>query len=79
MENPETKTIKGFIKSMLTGVGGGISSKRVITFIAFLLCSTAFIANVFGEIPLQKHIWDGMLYLVGAGLGFSTIEHFSKK
>jgi hypothetical protein len=76
---PEVEKKKTFIESMLTGVAGGISSKRVITFIAFLLCCVAFLFNVFGEIPLQKYIWDGMLYLVGAGLGFSTIEHFSKK
>jgi hypothetical protein len=56
-----------------------ISSKRVITSIAFILCCIAFLANVFCRIPLQEHIWDGMLYLVGAGLGFTTLEHFSKK
>jgi hypothetical protein len=70
--------MKKFIQSMLSGVTGNISSKRVITSIAFLLCCIAFLANIFGEIPLQQYIWEGMLYLVGAGLGFSTLEHFSK-
>jgi len=37
----------------------------------------AFLCNVFMEIPLEPHIFDGMLYLTGAGLGFSAFEKFS--
>lgn len=64
---------------MLKDTDGNVSSKRVITIIAFILMSTGFIVNVFMDIPIKEFIWDGMLYLVAAGLGFSTIEHFSKK
>ena len=71
--------MKKFLQSMLSGVTGNVSSKRVITFIAFMLCCTAFLANIFGAVPIQDYIWEGMLYLVGAGLGFTTLEHFSSK
>ena len=64
---------------MLKDTDGNVSSKRVITIIAFILMATGFIVNVFMDIPIKEFIWDGMLYLVAAGLGFSTIEHFSKK
>ena len=64
---------------MLKDTDGNVSSKRVITIISFILMSVGFIVNVFMDIPIKEFIWDGMLYLVAAGLGFSTIEHFSKK
>ncbi|WP_286983975.1 hypothetical protein [Haliea sp.] len=71
--------MKNFLKQMLKDTDGNVSSKRVITIISFILMSVGFIVNVFMDIPIKEFIWDGMLYLVAAGLGFSTIEHFSKK
>jgi hypothetical protein len=62
---------------MFQGVNDDVSSKRVITFMSFLCCMFAFLCNVFMEIPLEPHIFDGMLYLTGAGLGFSAFEKFS--
>ena len=62
---------------MLKGINGEISSKRTITFLSFLCCMLAFLVNVFMAIPLEPHIFDGMLYLTGAGLGFSAFEKFS--
>ncbi len=66
-----------FIKQMFSGVNDDVSSKRVITFMSFLCCMFAFLCNVFMSIPLEAHIFDGMLYLCGAGLGFSAFEKFS--
>ena len=70
--------MRKFFNQMLTGTDGRVSSKRVITFAAFVLCSIAFLCNIFLDIPLKEFVWEGMLYLVGAGLGFSTLEHFAK-
>jgi len=67
------------MKSMLLGLDGEISSKRTITFIAFLCVMLAFLVNVFMQIHLEEHIFDGMLYLVMAGMGFSSFEKFSPK
>ena len=69
--------IKWFVLSMLMGINGEISSKRTITFLSFLCCMIAFLVNVFMKINLEPHIFDGMLYLTGAGLGFSAFEKFS--
>lgn len=65
------------IKSMLMGLDGEVSSKRTITFIAFLCVVLAFLTNVFMQIHLEEHIFDGMLYLVMSGMGFSSFEKFS--
>ena len=71
--------IKDFFHRLLSDVDGQTSSKRFITLIAFVLLAIAFISNIFFEIPLQEFIFDGMMYLVAAGLGFTTLEKFSKK
>ena len=49
----------------------------MISFVSFILISIAFLANVFVAIPLEQHIFDGMLYLVMAGMGFTSFEKFS--
>jgi len=65
------------MQNMFRGVNDDVSSKRVITFMSFLCCMFAFLCNVFISIPLEPHIFDGMLYLTAAGLGFSAFEKFS--
>lgn len=71
--------INSFFTKLLSDIDGQTSSKRFITLIAFVLLAIAFISNIFFEIPLQEFIFDGMMYLVAAGLGFTTLEKFSKK
>jgi hypothetical protein len=70
--------MKKFFKKMLSDIDGQTSSKRFITLAAFILLAIAFISNIFFTIPLEEFIFDGMMYLVAAGLGFTTLEKFSK-
>ena len=68
-----------FIRSMLSdGVNGTISSKRVVTLLAFLMCSVGFAAMIYGY-PVDSKIYDSMMYIVLAGLGFTASEKFSSK
>jgi hypothetical protein len=53
-----------------------VSSKRVVTFLAFLLCAAAFIAMILGHTIDQK-LFDSMMYIVIAGLGFTASEKFA--
>ena len=53
-----------------------VSSKRVITFLAFLLCAAAFIAMVMGH-QIDQKLFDSMMYIVIAGLGFTASEKFA--
>jgi hypothetical protein len=64
---------------MLTGIDGDISSKRVITFLAFLLCSVAFISNIFWKYEVDIKLFENMMYIVIAGLGFTASEKFTSK
>ena len=68
-----------FMRSMLTGIDGDISSKRVITFLAFLLCSVAFISNIFWKYQVDTKLFEDMMYIVVAGLGFTASEKFTSK
>ena len=68
-----------WLSSALNGLDGHVSSKRLVTLISFMCIVVAFLVNVFMDIPLQEHVYDGMLYLVMAGMGFSSFEKFSPK
>jgi hypothetical protein len=68
-----------FLRDMLTDIHGNISSKRVITFLAFLLCSVAFISNIFWKYEVDNKLFENMMYIVVAGLGFTASEKFSVK
>ena len=63
------------LKTMLSS-NPAVSSKRVITFLAFLLCGAAFIAMIYGY-PIDTKIFDSMMYIVIAGLGFTASEQFA--
>lgn len=68
-----------WLKSMLSdGTNDSISSKRVITLLAFLVCAWAFIASVMG-FHVDPKLFDSMMYIVVAGLGFTASEKFSPK
>jgi len=68
-----------FITSMLSdGVNGTISSKRVVTLLAFLMCAIGFVAMIYGY-QIDSKIYDSMMYIVLAGLGFTASEKFTNK
>lgn len=65
-----------WLKSMLSDNTDAISSKRVVTLLAFVLCSWAFVASVVGY-HIDAHLFDSMMYIVIAGLGFTASEKFA--
>ena len=69
-----------FIKSLLKdGIDGSWSSRRVVTFSAFVFCSIAFFANLFFEKKIDANIFDGMMFIAVAGLGETVTEKFSSR
>lgn len=68
-----------FIARMLSGEGDqNPSSKRVITFLAFLLLATGYIAEMFFEKRVNPQTFETMMYIVIGGLGFTASEKFTK-
>ena len=69
-----------FLTNMLAdGTNDSISRKRVITSLAFLMCSIAFIAELLWGYKVSIQTFDAMMYIVVAGLGFTASEKFAKK
>jgi len=69
-----------WIHSMLTdGTDEGISSKRAVTILAFLLCAMAFVGDLFWDLNIDSTVYEGMMYIAIAGLGFTASEKFSKQ
>jgi len=56
-----------------------VSSKRVITFIAFIFCCIAFIANLFFGYKMDAFIYETMAYIVLGGIGITGIEKFADR
>ena len=69
-----------WLKSMLSdGTNDTISSKRVITFLSFLLCAAAFVADLGWDLKVDFPVFQSMMYIVVAGLGFTASEKFAPK
>jgi hypothetical protein len=60
------------------GTNSSISSKRVVTLLAFILCAYGFIADVHGY-KITPALFESMMFIVIAGLGFTASEKFAKK
>jgi hypothetical protein len=56
-----------------------VSSKRVIAFVAFVLCAVAFIANLFWGLSVAPFMFDAMIYLAMVGIGATAVEKFVPK
>lgn len=68
------------LKSMLSdGINDCVSSKRVITFLAFILCTVAFVSDLFFGLKMDPRTYESMMYIVIAGLGFTASEKFAPK
>lgn len=69
-----------WLNSMLAdGVNGSVSSKRVITFLAFILVTISYVADQFFGYTAKEALFESMMYIVVAGLGFTLTEKFAKK
>lgn len=56
-----------------------VSSKRVITFLTFLLCAAAFISETWFGTHINTITFNSLMYIVIAGLGFTASEKFAPK
>ena len=61
---------------LLDSHNGSISSKRVVTLLAFITCIWGFVADTMGH-KVNPQLFDSMMYIVVAGLGFTASEKFT--
>lgn len=56
-----------------------ISSKRVITVLAFIMMAIGFLTNLAFDWTIEQYIYDSMSYIVITGLGFTASEWLFRK
>jgi len=66
-------------REMLSDNTDAVSSKRVVTFVSFVLCAAAFIADLGWDLKVDFPVFQSMMYIVIAGLGFTASEKFAPK
>ncbi len=67
------------LRAMLTdGDSDKISSKRLITFLSFVIASIAFFGNLFFNLTVDDNMFDGFIQIVWAGLGVVVGEKLLK-
>lgn len=71
--------LKQYITQVLQDTNGAYSSKRFVTLLCVLLMLVAFIANLFYDQTVDEFMYESIMYIVIAGLGFSGAEKFAPK
>lgn len=71
-------SVRNFMFHMVSNRGVP-SSKRFITFLAFILMATGFIGNMFFGLKIEEFIYSSMQWIVIGGLGFTASELFAHK
>ena len=71
--------MKAFLKEMLSGDGGAVSTKRVIGFLGFLFLAGTMTANSFSpvEIAPSAELVEAVKYVTIASLFGNTVEKFA--
>lgn len=70
--------MKKIIKEIFTGVNGVLSSKRVVTMICVVLMILAFLLDLFIDLSVPQFMYEAIMYIVIAGVGFTGAEQFAK-
>ena len=70
--------MKKYILSILKS-DGKLSSKRLISLLAFFMMCIGFIANLFWGFKIEEHIYRSMEWIVEIGMGTIVAEKFGKK
>ncbi len=71
------QVFKTFFTEIFQDSAGGFSSKRTVTFYALILVSIGFFANLFGGYKVDQFIFEAIMFIVVAGLGFTGAEKFA--
>lgn len=65
------------LSNVFVGIGGGISSKRVMLFLSFSMMVAMASLSIFYDKKIEQFIFDGFLYIVIGGLFSVASERFS--
>lgn len=73
------KSILSYVRGIMEDNGGSPSSKRLVTLLSALLIFTGYVANLFWDFTVEEFMFNSMMYITIAGLGFTGMEKFTPK
>lgn len=71
------KGLKTYVSQVLQDTNGSYSSKRAVVILCTVLMTVGFIANLFWDQDIDPFIYESIMYIVIAGLGFTGAEKFA--
>lgn len=71
--------MSGTIREIMSDINGNLSSKRVVMFIAMTLVIIGFMSNLFWCKTVDQNMFNSVMYIVVAGLGFTGAEQFAPR
>ena len=71
------KELKKYLSQIMQDSNGSYSSKRTVTFLCVILMSVGYIANLFYDQNVDEFMYESVMYIVIAGLGFTGAEKFA--
>ena len=71
--------IKKYAYDVMSNKDGEPSSKRFVTMLAVLMMSVGYFANLFWSYTVEQFMFESVMYVVIAGLGFCGAEQFAPK
>lgn len=74
----KNNSLLNFFKNIISDVDGQPSSKRLVIFICTLAILITWAANLWYGLTTEEFIFNGLLYIIGIGLGVTTAEKFSR-
>lgn len=72
-------SLSTYVHQILTDTDGSYSSKRFVTLLSVGLMAAGFIANLFWDYTVEQYMYEAVMYVVIAGLGFTGAEKFAPK
>ena len=71
--------LKKYISQVLQDTNGSYSSKRFVTLLCVILMILGFLMDLFTAYSVSQYMYEAIMYIVIAGLGFTGAEKFAPR
>lgn len=68
-----------FIKEIFQDHADNFSSKRLVTILCVVMMATGFFGDLFWDISVPQFMYEAVMYIVVAGVGFTGAEKFADR
>ena len=68
-----------YLQEIMKGTDGNASFKRFATGLCVILITIAFLSNMFLGLTIEEFIFNGVMFIVISGLGFTGLERFAPR